>query len=33
VGTVTAVGSDFSGADALCNGDFPPLDFKAGKGP
>ncbi len=32
VGTVTAVGSDFSGADALCNGDFPPLDFFAGKG-
>ena len=32
VGSVTAVGSEFSGADALCNGDFPPLVFMAGKG-
>jgi len=30
-GSVTAVGSEFSGIDAGCNGDFPALDFFAGK--
>jgi hypothetical protein len=30
-GTITAVGSGFPAPDAGCNGDFPPLDFSAGK--
>ena len=30
-GSVTAVGSEFSGQDTGCNGDFPALDFFAGK--
>ena len=30
VGTVEAVGSGFSGVDEACNGEFPPLAFRAG---
>jgi hypothetical protein len=30
-GQVTAVGSEFSGQDAGCNGDFPALVLHAGK--
>jgi hypothetical protein len=30
-GTMTAVGSGFAAPDTACNGDFPPLDFRAGK--
>ena len=30
-GTVTAVGSDFTGIDQGCNGNFPPLTLTAGK--
>jgi hypothetical protein len=30
-GSVTAVGSQFSGQDELCNGDFPALELLAGK--
>jgi len=31
VGTVDAVGSDFTGGDAGCNGAFPPLELRGGK--
>ena len=30
-GVMTAVGSGFPAEDSGCNGDFPPLDFRAGK--
>jgi hypothetical protein len=32
-GTVTAVGSEFTGIDEGCNGEFPPLTFMAGFAP
>jgi len=32
-GSVTAVGSEFTGIDSGCNGNFPALDFFAGKTP
>ena len=30
VGTIDAVGSTFTGEDEACNGEFPPLAFRAG---
>jgi hypothetical protein len=30
-GVMSAVGSGFPAEDSGCNGDFPPLDFRAGK--
>ena len=31
IGTVDAVGADFTGGDVGCNGTFPPLELRGGK--